>query len=448
MLEFRVVSARLELRYCGFSAKGGDAFGSHRMSLVRPALGDPAVDAARLLRRLAFIILMMVAPVSEALSHGLLYVLLPVGAGILVIAGLLTGGEQAQNRLAGALATSVAAGVALLTCWSALSLIWTLFPGEASARLGRTLLTGGIAMLAIVFQPERTKISNIYLLPMGVAITAAATSMMILFGPVSFVEGGNPDQTLAQRCIMSLVILLWPALGALALRDRFIMAISLAALVVIALLAAFSQIALAALMAAALVYVAAMTSPERVARIAGYGVGTVMLAAPLFAALLYFLFGLAHVSGGGSMAVFSDLVVHEWPRFITGHGLDMAERGIEIGLLPPNAPSSIIFTLWYELGVIGVAGFAFLMAMVFRAAGNAPAHAAPAILAALTAGLVIAIFGTETTELWWMTLNGIAAIALALLVKAHPRPKRPPAPVADDEDETEDGFGLSRASEF
>ncbi len=60
-----------------------------------------------------------------------------------------------------------------LAFWSALSLIWTPFPGDAAARLGRTLLTAGIAMLAIVSLPERTKISNIYLLPIGVAITAA-----------------------------------------------------------------------------------------------------------------------------------------------------------------------------------------------------------------------------------------------------------------------------------
>lgn len=407
------------------------------MSLARPALGDPAADAAQLLRRLAFIILMIIAPVSEVLSHAMLYALLPVGAGILVIAGLLVRGEQAQKRFAFAAVTSIGVGVAFLAFWSALSLLWTLFPGEAWARLGRTLLTGGITMLAIIFQPERTKISNIYLLPMGVALTAVAALIMLVFEPGPFFQGSSPDLTLAQRSIMSIVILLWPALGALALRDRFIMAISLAAVVVVATLAAFFQIALAALMAGAVAYVAAMSSPMRAARIAAYGLIALLLGAPLFAAALYPFGILAHVSFGGSMGVFSNLIVHEWPRFITGHGLDMAERAIEIGLLPPDTPRSIIFTLWYELGVVGVTGFAFLMTAVFFAAGRAPAHAAPAILAALIAGLVIAIFGTETTELWWITLNGIAAIALALLVKAHPRSKRPPAPAAEDEDEDE-----------
>lgn len=418
------------------------------MSLARPPLGDPAAEAARFLRRLAFIILMIVAPVAEVASHGLLYVLLPVGAAVLVIAGLLAGGEQAPRRLVAALVTPIGVALLFLTFWSALSLIWTPFPGEAAAHLGRTLLTGGIAVLAIIALPERTKISNIYLLPIGVALTAAATCSMILFGPQSFWQGPNPDYTLAQRCIMSLAVLLWPALGALALRERFAMAAGLALVVAAAMFAGFEQIALAALMTGALVYVAAVSNPMPVARILAYGFATLVLGAPLFAAFLYPFLILAHASHAGPLAVFSDLVVHEWPRFITGHELGVAERFIAIGALPPDTPQSIIFTLWYELGVVGVAGFTFLMTAVFLAAGRMSAHAAPAILAGLVAGLVIAIFGAETTQLWWMTLNSIAAIALALLVKTHPRAKRPPAPAAEDEAEFEDAYEPDQEPDF
>lgn len=410
------------------------------MVFARPPLGDPAVEAAQFLRRVAFIILMIVAPVAEVLSHGLLYVLFPVGAAVLVIAGLLVGGEKAPRRIIAAFLTSIGIGAVFLTFWSALSLIWTVIPGDASVRLARTLLTAGIALLAIVSLPERTKISNIYLLPIGVAITAAATSLMILFGPESFRQGPNPDYTLAQRCAMSVAILLWPALGALALRERFIMAVALAIMVAAAILATFVHIALAALMAAALTYAAAMTNPMRVARIVASGFATLLIGAPLFVACLYPFVILGHLSYGGPIFVFSDLVVHEWPRFITGHGLGMAERAMEIGLLPPDAPRSIIFTLWYELGVVGVAGFVFLLTAVLLAAARLSLHAAPAVLAVLVTGLVIAIFGAETTQLWWVTLNGVGALALALLVKAHPRSKRPPAPAADDEIEMEDAF--------
>ncbi len=128
---------------------------------------------------------------------------------------------------------------------------------------------------------------------------------------------------------MSLVILLWPAIGALALRERFIMAAALAVLVAVATLAGFSQIALAALMAAALTYVAAMSDPLRVARIMAIGLRFFFSArrsSPLCSIPSWFC---AHLPIAGSIGVFSDLVVHEWPRFITGHGLEMVERGID-----------------------------------------------------------------------------------------------------------------------
>ena len=262
------------------------------------------------------------------------------------------------------------------------------------------------------------------------------------------VPASEPDYTLAQRCAMSVAILLWPAFGALVLRERFIMAVALAFMVAAALLATFVQIALAALMAAALTYVAAMTNPMRLARIVASGFAALLIGAPLFVACLHPFVALTHFSYGGPIVVFSDLVVHEWPRFITGHGLDMTERAMEIGLLPPDAPRGRIFTLWYELGVVGVAGFVFLLTAVLLAAARLPLHAAPAVLAVLVTGLVIAIFGAETTQLWWVTLNGVAALALALLVKAHPRSKRPQAPAADEDAEMEDAFWLYQEPDF
>jgi hypothetical protein len=407
------------------------------MIFARAHLNDPALEAARFLHRLAFIILMIVAPIGEVASHGLLYVLFPVGVAVFVIAGLLAGGEQALRRIIVAFLSTIGMGVAFLAFWSGLSLIWTLFPGEAVARLARTLLTAGMALLAIVSLPERTKISNIYLLPMGVAITAAATLLMIFFGPDSFREGPNPDYILAQRCVMSLAILLWPALGALALRDHFIIAAGLAIIVAAATLASFLPIALAAMMGAALTYVAAMTNPLRVARIMAAVFAIVLLGAPLFVAFLYPIVAVANLSFGGAFGVFSSLVVHEWPRFITGHGLDMVERAMDLGLLPPDTPQSIVFVLWYELGVVGVAGFVFLLTAILLATARLALHVAPAFLAVLAAFLIIAFFGAETTQLWWMTLNGVAAIAIALLIKAHPRSKRPPAPAAHQETEAE-----------
>ena len=137
------------------------------MAFVRTPLGNPATDSARFLRRLAFIILMIFTAVAELVSHGLIYALFPIGAAVLIIAGLLAGGENAPRRILVALKSPIGIAVLFLAFWSALSLSWTAFPADAAARLGRTLMTAGISFLAILSLPQRTKISNIYLLPIG-----------------------------------------------------------------------------------------------------------------------------------------------------------------------------------------------------------------------------------------------------------------------------------------
>jgi hypothetical protein len=192
------------------------------------------------------------------------------------------------------------------------------------------------------------------------------------------------------------------------------------------------------LVVAALIYIVAARDAVRTARFVTIALAVLFFGTPLVLALLHpFL-----KADSSPVAIFSNVVVHDWPRFITGHGLAMAERAGTIGLLPVHAPHNIIFTLWYDLGIVGVASFICLLATVLSAASRLPPYAAPAVLAVVAAGLVIAVSGAETIQLWWVTLNSVAAIALALLVKAHPRAKRPAAPPADANSDMEDAFGL------
>ncbi len=403
------------------------------MFAARPAFGDPAAEAARFLCRLALIILMILTPLAETAAHGVLYVLLPVGASVLVISGALSGGIRGREHFFDQLISPIGLTALFLAFWAALSLIWTPFSAEAAARFGKALGTGVVVLFAIAFLPEKTKASNLYLLPIGVGITAIVTALIILFGPQTFWKGADPDYTLAQRCIMSVSILLWPALGALALREHWITAAALAAVVTMAALTAFEPIALVAIAVGAVVYAIAMTQALRTAEVAAFAMVCVVLLAPIFALFALPVTALAHLPRNGSVFVFANVVATHWPRLITGHGLDFAARAIELGVLPPDAPRGILFTIWYELGLLGAVAFAILSACVFLAAGRAAPHAAPALIAGLVAGLVIALLGAETTQLWWITLSGLAAIAFALLLKGHPRAKRPPAPVNDEE---------------
>ncbi|HLH11480.1 MAG TPA: hypothetical protein VKV77_06325 [Methylovirgula sp.] len=402
------------------------------MLAARPLLGDPATEAARFLCRLALIILMIIAPAAELFSRGALYVLMPVGATILIISGALANGLDVR-RVGEAFLTPIGLSALFLLFWSGLSLAWTPFPAEAGERFARALGTCTIVFLAIAFLPERTRPGNLYLLPIGLAVTAVATATLLLFAPPFFTRGQDPDSTLAQRCLVSSAILLWPALGALALCERWLMAGALAFVVAAAAFADFSQIALIAIAAGAFVYAVAAGGPRRIGAGAGFLFAFLVLLAPFLALLGYMLADLLQLPHSGSATAFTESLIADWPRLITGHGLGLAGRAIDLGLLPADTPRSILFTIWYELGLLGAVAFALLGYCVFTAAGRAAPYIAPPFLAGLAAGLVIAILGAETTQLWWMTLDGVGAIAFALLFKAHPHTRRPPAPMMEPE---------------
>ena len=90
------------------------------------------------------------------------------------------------------------------------------------------------------------------------------------------------------------------------------------------------------------------------------------------------------------MLIWSDLIVSQWPRLITGHGFDFVHQGLSFGYLPERAPRSLLFVVWYDLGLAGAAGLTVLVMHAFRSAGAIAAKAAPALLAGLVAILTIA----------------------------------------------------------
>ncbi len=396
------------------------------------AYADPAAAAARLLLWLALILLMILTPVAELVFRGPLYVFLPVGACILIVAGRVAQERGSGQKLVRLLRSPIAGAAFFLFLWAGLSLLWTPFPDEAATRFLKAALTALVVFFAILSLPEKTRATNLYLLPIGLAIVAVATIGLTFFAPRMFWQGETPDATLAQRCVMTLTVLLWPAIGGLALREKWLLAVVLAGAVTAAVLATFVEIALVGLALAAVVYVVAASEPQKVGQILGFGLAALVLLAPAAALIVLALVSVGHLPHVGPGLVFADVIVQEWPRFITGHGLDFATRAVEIGVLPPDTPGSILFKIWYELGVLGAIAFAVLAVSAFIAAGNAPLAIAPALLAGLVAGLVVAVWGTETTQIWWMSLNGLDAIALALMCKAAPHAKRPLAPAAED----------------
>lgn len=393
-------------------------------------LRDPAKDAARLLGWFGLSILMVGAPLVGVLSRRSLFILLPIGAGLLFAAFFIAVSTDGLKALRAALRRPVGLAALFLGGWMGLSLLWTPFPRATIGDYVATLVTSLSAALIIAHVPERRARPTLYLLPGGMAVTALLTLGMALLGPASFRGGTEFDPSLLERSVLTLVVLVWPALGALGAFGRWTWAMALAVLVVGAVTLAAAPIAMAVFAFGALAFASAVSDPRRAARVAAIVSGGLVLVAP---ALPFALAPLAHAipmvgrSTVAAMADWRDLVSEDGLRLITGHGIDTARHGTALGFLPPHTPRSILFEIWYELGILGALALAAVFAAGFLAAAGAAPLVAPALLAGIVATLAIAVFGVATAQLWFVTLASLQAVAFGLLCRSSRGGDRPSA---------------------
>ncbi|MGH6844095.1 MAG: hypothetical protein ACRECU_05110 [Methylocella sp.] len=398
------------------------------MSIAMRFSDTPAEAAAKLLMRLGLATLFVGLPCAGIFWRGAIYVVLPVGAILILLGALLDAPPHAGRRLRDAIVSPAGGAALLVALWAGLSVIWTPFPAEAGERFLQFAGATSLAVLAAVYLPQKTKTVDFYLLPGGIAVASAATLALAYFDTPWFFGGFEFDETLYERATITSIVLVWPALGLLSLREHWIAAALLAVLVAGVALAGFAQVALVAMGAGAFTFAMAMSGPVRTARFFGWLFAPLVLFSPLLP-LLYrlvlWIAGLDPGAGSAPMLIWSELVVSQWPRLITGHGLDFVHRGLSLGYLPEATPRSLLLVLWFDFGLVGAAGFTILVVQAFRVAGRLPEKTAPALLAGLVSILTIAILGIATSQIWWVTLLGCAAIAFALLVKGADRARRP-----------------------
>jgi hypothetical protein len=417
------------------------------MSVASRQNETPAADAAKLLIRLGLAVLMVALPCAGVVSRGAIYVLMPIGAVLLLLGSVVGESGHGPHHLRAALLSQPGLAALFLTFWAGLSMAWTPFPAQAAPRFGQIVGTTFLVALVAAYLPTRTKALDLYLLPVGAALSAVATLFLAWRGPAWFLGAPEFNDSLFHRSMITLIVLVWPALGALCLREHWIVAAAFAALVAAVALAGFAQIGLAAMGAAAFAFALAMPEPGRLARRLGLFFAVLILFAPALPLIYSTLADAAGRQPGPasqSMLVWRGLVISEWPRLLTGHGFDMANRGLSLGYLPESTPRSLLFVIWYDLGVIGAAAFAFLTARVFMLASRIPASVAPAALAGLVAILTLAIFGVAAAQIWWVTLIDCAVIAFVVLIKGIYRTQRPAAPAMnvafDAENENEEAI--------
>lgn len=397
--------------------------------MIRPVsqAANPSADAAAVLRRLGFAILFFAVPLAALFTRRALVVMAPLAVILLVLASVLDGSARnAWDKLTTlAVSPGGVAGLVLLL-WAGLSLLWTPFLPQASERLLN--ITGMVLMglggyLAV---PERMRSANLYLLPIGVGLAALIAIFLAITGGSRF----DPESLSLERGMLMLVLLLWPAIAWLHSRGRNLEAIGLALAVAVCSLLTRDGLPLYGLAAGAVVFVITAWNPVSGSRLIGFVMAGLLLFAPLLPFILKpFAANLLGANSPTTLAleVWRQIILGEPLRLLTGHGLETALRGRFFGLMPPSAPSTLLFEIWYELGLVGAVAGSVLLYQAVVGAKSHRATVASGIMAAFACTYALGCLGIGTTQVWWFTALVVLVLIFVAIERGQFRTKRPKA---------------------
>jgi hypothetical protein len=390
---------------------------------------NPAADAASLLRRVGFTILMTIVPVTALVTRRSVVVLAPVGIILLILAAALDGGQRPlREGLRRTLLTPGGLAGALAIGWCVLSLVWTPFLAQASERLVNLVGVAVVMIAGYLSLPERMRSANLYILPVGVGLSALCAmliAVLVMRGKASAEDIQN-----LERGLIVLVLLLWPAVGWLRSRGRHIEALLLAVMVAVATVMAPPSMPLQALCAGAVVFAIAAISPRAGTRVTAAVIAGLLLFAPV---LPFIGAPLAKVVLGAgdpafeSLKVWRSVVGSEPLRLVTGHGFETALRGRTVGLLSPQAPITVLFEIWYELGFVGAVAVSFGLFRAIYSTGSSHPLLVPAIMASFATAFAFACLGIGTAQIWWFTALAVVVLLFVAAERGQFRTTRPKA---------------------
>jgi hypothetical protein len=398
------------------------------MSMSPRHIDDPALDAARLLSRMGLILLFIVSQVAPIVARQTIYLLLPIGAVLLLLSASLAPDPRRLQELKALAVKPPVIAALFFVAWTALSLAWTPYGAGPAERFAKSSATLALVAAACSLLPERTKTSNLNLLPIGAgvaAVTMAAVALYFANSPDSILD---LDINPLQRAGLGLALLVWPALGALAVRGRWYSAGALGVATAIACYLSQAPHVATALGAGLIVFAISFGRAARVARIFAYAAAAIILLAPFAAVLVHLIYAGQAPAMIKPLDVWGLIIANDGMRLVTGHGFGAAIYGILGHYLYQATPRSLVFEVWYDLGLLGAAALAAVAARTFIIAGRSRGALAPFLLGGLATGLAITVLGPAAEQLWWLTLAGLDAIAFALVMRGQFRKARPSLP--------------------
>lgn len=387
---------------------------------------DPVVSAAGMLRRIGFLILVVALPSLAFVSRRAVVVLTPVAVALIVIAALVDGAARPLSQSRRSLTSVPALATIALLGWIVLSLAWTPFFDPAAGRVVSILATTALGVAAYCAMPARMRSANLYLVPIGAGAAA------LFAGGLYLAHGqGYPSATRAvagetfQRGLVVLVMAVWPAVAWLSSRGRDAQALALAVVVGAASALGPDNAPLLGFLAGAAICVLATAYPASVVATVATGMAVAILAAPAIP-FLATPFG-AGAPGGAleSLAVWRDSMLADPLAVLTGHGVESVLRSTLAGLLSANTPDSILFEIWYELGLVGAVAAAVALASAVRASARRHPAMVPGEMAGFVSAFVMAALGVATTQMWWVTTLIVIGLIFVAGARGQFRTKRP-----------------------
>lgn len=393
-------------------------------SLSKASL-DPAADAAAMLLRLGFAIFALLVPSTSILSRWVIVVLVPIGAVLIILSGLLRGDPlRAGRALLDRLSTFAGLAALLLALWAVLSLAWAPQAAGAAGKLVKIFGMALLTALAVESLPLRMRASNLHLVTIGVA-ASAVLMVSALLGDLTGFWFIKVASLAPGRSALLLLCLGWSAGAWLFIKNRRTPALVLGVMIALVAVLDPSREVLAPAGVALLVFAFAWAMPERAGRWVGLAAAAVIALAPLLALLAKAL-GRARPGGWWDMVTLDPL------RALTGRGFEAVSLAREKGFLADDLPYSFVTDVWFDLGVIGALGLAWLVYAMFRLAGQLGLEVAPLALAGLGAAFTYALLERGSTQTWWMNAMAVFAIVLASVQRGRYRTVRPRAALTSE----------------
>jgi hypothetical protein len=181
------------------------------------------------------------------------------------------------------------------------------------------------------------------------------------------------------------------------------------------------------MLAGGLAFGLSMAAPKATNVVVRWLLPLLILAAPLMPFALDLLPGLPSEGALRAVGVWRGAIEAEPLRLLTGHGLGTVLRTQLAGLLSSHAPHSALFEVWYELGLVGAAATAGLVAFAVRGAARYGPALASGLVGAVVNLFVFACFGLVVSQPWWLSLVGAMSIAFCAVIHGRFGTRRPKA---------------------